>query len=80
MLKGIEESIFCRIIKRLVSEKMATEDAYKELVTKKTCFDVTRRLRRAAVCSGNNERINVLTIFCFIVLLYIALIKTVLYF
>lgn len=51
VLTGIEESIFCRIVKRLVGEKLATEAGYKELVDKKTCFDVIRR-RRQAACSG----------------------------
>ena len=56
VLSGIEESIFCRIIKRLIGEKMATDDAYKQLVANKTCFDVYRRLRRHAACYGNSER------------------------
>jgi len=51
VLTGIEESIFCRIVKRLVSEKMTTEEGYKELVSNKTCFEVRRRRRRTA-CIG----------------------------
>jgi len=54
VLTGIEESVFCRIVKRLVAEKLASDAAYKELVTKKTCFDVMRRRRRAA-CSGEQS-------------------------
>ena len=51
VLTGIEESFFCRIIKRLIGEKLASDAAYKDLVNNKTCFDVMRRRRRAA-CSG----------------------------
>jgi len=51
VLAGIEESIFCRVIKRLVKEKMANEAAYRDLLVKKTCYNVKFRRRRAA-CSG----------------------------
>jgi len=53
VLTGIEASIFCRIIKRLVGEKMTADEDYKKLIADKTCFDVYRRRRRTA-CSGNS--------------------------
>jgi len=47
---GIEESIFCHIIKRLIGEKLVPDSAYTELITNKTCFNVTWR-RKRSICS-----------------------------
>jgi len=57
VLAGVEESIFCRIVKRLIGEKLATEAAYKELVANKTCFEVLRRRRRTTACTGQLSRL-----------------------
>ena len=54
VLRGVEESMLCRVMKRLVGDKLSTDDAYKQLVANKTCFDAHRRLRRAAACAAGN--------------------------